>query len=251
MKRSLKIFLFVALVSLVIVGVAGAQSSGLTLKLSRDWGYGGFNNDIEGLFSMHVTGPADLARVEYFIDSTKIGELTQAPFTLQFTTDDYPLGIHTLSAVGYSATGQAYTSNQLSANFVPKQNAMKFILPVLGIVLAAVLLSALGPIFISRGKRKNPLPLGTERNYGVGGGAICPKCHRPFKLPLFTMHLGFSNLAACPNCGKWSLVQRTSIDKLRQAERDELQMAGPSSTGSDKPDEATIKKDLDDSKFQD
>ena len=59
-----------------------AQTGLLTLSLSRDWGYGGLNGDIEGLFSMHVSGPAGLARVEFYIDEIKIGQVSQAPFNL-------------------------------------------------------------------------------------------------------------------------------------------------------------------------
>ncbi|MCX6039408.1 MAG: hypothetical protein NTW99_16285, partial [Chloroflexi bacterium] len=72
------------------------------------------------------------------------------------------------------------------------------------IVFGAILLSFIVPLVMGRGKTQN-LPLGAERKYSVGGG-ICPKCRRPFALPLFSMHLGFSKLACCPYCGKWSAV---------------------------------------------
>jgi len=248
-KTGIALYLGLA-ASLLVVGMALAQSAGLSLKLSRDWGYGGLNGDIQGLFSMRVSGPTDLVRVEYFMDSTKIGELDQAPYNLQFNTDDYPLGAHQLSAVGHSSSGQTYSSNVISANFVPPQSPLKFILPVLVVVVLAILLSALVPILAGRRKGKS-LPLAAERNYGVSGGAICPKCHRPFVLPLFGLHLGFSKLAACPYCGKWSLVGRESLENLRQAEKDELTMSRPSGqVGGPKSDEQD-RKDLEDSKYQD
>jgi len=231
----------------LVAGTVMAQTGQLTLRLSRDFGYGGFNGDIEGLFSMHVTGPADLARVEFYIDSSKIGEVTQLPFNLQFTTDNYPLGIHQLHAVGYSTSGLEYRSNSISANFVPKQSTMKFILPVLGVIVVAILISTLAPLLASRGKRDN-LPLGAERNYGIRGGAICPKCQRPFALPLLSAHLGFSRIAVCPYCGKFSLVRAESIDKLRQAEKAEMGQGA-----ADIPlvsEEDKLKKDLDDSRYQ-
>ena len=96
------------------------RQSQLTLGMSRDWGYGGLNGDIEGLFSMHVTGPADLTRVDFYIDNTKIGEVTQAPFNLQFNTDNYPLGNHQIYAIGYSASGQEYRSNVIIGKFRSK-----------------------------------------------------------------------------------------------------------------------------------
>lgn len=248
MKQICFAFLVAILLSLIAVSEAFAQTGQLTLKMSRDWGYGGFNGDIEGLFSMRVTGPADLARVEYYIDDTKIGQVTQPPFNLQFTTDNYPLGSHQLYAIGHSTGGQEYRSNIISANFVPKQSTLKFILPILGIVLVAILLSTLVPVLVGRGKRAGT-PLGAERNYGAGGGAICRNCHRPFALPLFSAHLGFSKLAVCPYCGKWGLVRVESIDKLREAEKAELEWAKPERL-PDASDEEKLHKEIDNSKYQ-
>jgi hypothetical protein len=248
MKQFRFAMLAALLLSLITVSAVLAQTGLLTLRMSRDWGYGGLNGDIEGLFSMRVTGPADLARVEYYIDNTKIGLVTQSPFNLQFTTDNYPLGNHQLYAVGYSTGGQEYRSNIISANFVPKQSSLRIILPVLGVILAAILLSALVPFLARRGRRTST-PLGAERNYGVAGGGICPKCHRPFALPLFSVHLGFSKLAACPYCGKWGLVRIESIGKLREAEKSELQWAKPEKS-SDTSDEENLHKEIDDSKYQ-
>ncbi|MCX6039409.1 MAG: hypothetical protein NTW99_16290 [Chloroflexi bacterium] len=92
MKKIQFALLIATLVSLLAITAAFAQTEELSLRMSRDFGYGGFNNDIQGLFSMKVTGPADLARVVFYINSIVIGEVTQAPFNLQFNTDNYPLG---------------------------------------------------------------------------------------------------------------------------------------------------------------
>ena len=258
MKKIRLAILAAALLSLFTFFAVYAQTSQLTLKLSRDWGYGGFNGDIEGLFSMHVTGPADLTRVDFYIDKTKIGQVAKAPFNLQFTTDNYPLGSHQLYAIGYSSGGQDYRSNVIIGNFVPKQDALKFILPILGIVVVAILLSTLAPFLVNRGKRSS-IPPGTERNYGLSGGGICPNCHRPFALPVLSAHLGFSKLAVCPFCGKLSLVRVESISKLREAEKAELESAKPEkaeleSAKPEKPpeisEEEKLRKDIEDSKYQ-
>jgi hypothetical protein len=248
MKKILYACLIAIFLSLSTVFSAFAQTAQLTLKMSRDWGYGGFNGDIQGLFSMHVTGPADLARVEFFVDDTKIGEAIQTPFNLQFNTDNYSLGSHQLYAVGYSASGQEYRSNVITGNFVSQQSSIKFILPILIIVLVALLLSAFVPFLASRGKHTS-IPLGAERNYGSGGGGICRNCHRPFALPLFSAHLGFSKLAICPFCGKWNLVRLESIDKLREAEKAELEWAKPE-TNLEPSDDESLRKEIDDSKYQ-
>jgi hypothetical protein len=248
MKKIKLAFLAAFLLSLMVVFGVYAQTSQLSLNLSRDWGYGGFNGDIEGLFSMHVTGPTALSRVEFYIDDIKIGEVSKTPFTLQFNTDHYPLGSHQLYAVGYSTGGQEYRSNVIIGNFVPKQNTMKILLPILGIIVVAVLLSALVPFLVNRGKRSN-IPLGTVRNYGVGGGGICPNCHRPFALPMLSAHLGFSKLAVCPFCGRFSLVRVESIKKLREAEKAELESAKPDKQ-IEVSEEEKLSKEIDDSKYQ-
>jgi hypothetical protein len=248
MKKLQITFLAAFLLNLFVFITAFAQTESLTLKISRDWGYGGLNGDIQGLFSMRLTGPVDLARVEYFIDDTKIGEVTQPPFTLQFNTDNYALGDHQLHVIGYSNTGQIYHSNIITANFVPKQSSAKVLLPVMGLILVAILLSALVPFFSGRAKHAS-IPMGAERHYGVGGGGICPNCHRPFALPMFSVHLGFSKLAICPFCRKLSLVRVESINKLREAEKAELESAKTEEPS--KRHEEEVRKDLDDSRYQD
>lgn len=236
------------LVTLFLVFSANAQASQITIQISRDWGYGGLNGDIEGLFSMHVSGPADLRRVDFFIDDSQIGEAVQAPFNLQFNTDNCPLGIHHLYAIGYSTSKQEYSSNVISGNFGPKQSTLKLVLPILGIVVVAILLSAFVPILANRGKRAS-IPFGAERKYGVGGGGICPKCHRPFALPLVSAHVGFSKLAVCPFCDKWSLVRVESINRLREAEKAEMELAKPENI-PEVSDEEELRKEIDDSKYQ-
>jgi hypothetical protein len=245
--KKIQIAAFVSLIAaLFVILSAGAQSTDLTLKMSRDWGYGGFHGDIQGLFTMKVTGPADLAKVSFYIDDTVIGEATKAPFNLQFNTDNYPLGVHKLYAVGTSTGGWEYRSNVINAEFVPASSASKTVFPILAVVLGAVVISALIPLALNR-KVKN-LPMGAERNYGAAGGAICPRCHRPYPLSFFTPHFGFTKLGVCPYCRKVSLVRPESIVKLREAEKAELggdQVAVPEESEAEK-----LKKELDNSKYQ-
>ncbi len=241
--------LFAALLAILFPLMGAAQTQQLTLKLSRDNGYGGFNNDIQGLFSMKVTGPSDLSSVDFYIDETKIGQVDQSPFNFQFTTDNYPLGNHQLSAMGVSSTGLEYRSNVITMNFVSKQAAGKMIFPILGVILLVILLSVILAFFGSGHKHKD-LPLGVERNYGAGGGGICPNCYRPFALSFFSPHLGFSKLARCPYCGKVGLVRIASIAKLHQAEQAELTVLEPKGLPGNSEEE-TLRKEIDDSKYHD
>ena len=248
-KKLVALILFIT-ISMVITHSVAAQNEELTLRLSRDFGYGGFNNDIQGLFSMKVSGPDDLERVVFYIDSIIIGEVTKSPFNLQFTTDDYPLGQHNLHAIGFSSNGKEYSSNVITSNFVTAsvgtKAGLKIAVPVLAIVFGAILISFIVPMIMGRGKNKD-FPLGGERNYRFGGG-ICPKCKRPFTLPLFSLNLGLSKLGNCPYCGKWSVVRIQSLQNLREAERAELEWGRPEIP--EETSEEKLKKELENSKFQ-
>jgi DNA-directed RNA polymerase subunit RPC12/RpoP len=249
MKKIRNAVLVTILAAFLAVGAAAAQDQTLTLGLSRDFGYGGFNGDIQGLFTMHITGPANLARVDFYIDETKIGEVNQAPFNLQFKTDLYPVGMHSLYAIGFTTDGQQLRSPSISREFISasasSKNALTLIVPILVIVFGATILSALFPTLTGRGRKKGQP--GMAQDYRFGGG-ICPKCGHPVALPALGVHLMASKLARCPNCGKWSMIRPVSVDKLRAAEAAEQAGSAPQVPGMTEDDK--IKKELDDSKYQ-
>jgi hypothetical protein len=255
MKKFLSIILIFCVLSAVIVSIAYAQSAEqLQLGLSRDFGYGGFGNDIQGLFSTKISNPpANLTRVEFFIDTTSMGEDTTPPFSLQFNTDSYPLGAHVLSAVGYTSDGREIDSNKIQVQFVPASAAttsvIKIILPVVGLILLMGVVSVFLPLMLNKGKMA-ALPLGAPRKYGMGGGAICTKCGRPFPLRLWWFHIGFNKIDRCPFCGKWSFVQTRTLDELRAAEAAELSRAQTSPNVGGETEAEKLKKELDDSRFQ-
>ena len=102
MKKIFSILVITCLLTIISPGFALAQSTDqLQLGLSRDFGYGGFGNDIQGLFSMKIKNPPqNLVSVEFFIDTTLVGTDAESPFAVQFNTDSYSLGEHSLHAVG-------------------------------------------------------------------------------------------------------------------------------------------------------
>jgi hypothetical protein len=254
MKKLFSIVLLVVLLFALSASIAAAQSTPqLQLGLSRDFGYA-LGGEIQGTFTISIKNPPDnLSRVTFYIDSTSMGEVTQSPFRLQFNTSSYALGAHTFSAIGYTTGGTELASNTISAQFVPAsagtQVILKFVLPVVGLILILALVSVAVPLITSKGKLKG-LPLGAPRNYGVGGGAICPKCGRPFPLRLWMINIGFSKLDRCPFCGRWSLVRRASLDELREAEEAELSQAQSGTTVAGESEEDKLKKDLDESRYQ-
>lgn len=255
MNKLLRIFLITCLLIVLTTSAAFAQSTNqLELGLSRDFGYGGFGNDIQGLFTMKIKNPpGNLSKVEFFIDSKLMGEDTQAPFSLQFNTDSYTLGLHDLAAKGYSSDGTTISSNIIKANFVPasagSQAIVKVVVPIIGLVVIMILISFGLPLILNKGKL-SALPLGAQRSYGIGGGAVCPKCGRPFPLRLWFINLGLSKIDRCPYCGKWSFVRPRSLADLRAAEAAEITQAQPETPITGETEGEKLKKELDDSKYQ-
>lgn len=249
MKKIMVATLITILFSLALLPVVSAQSEELTLSLSRDFGYGGFNGDIQGTFSVKASGPANLERVQFYLDETLLGDDTEAPFAVQFVTDNYPTGAHVFSAVGYTADGKQLKSQTISALFVSKEEgtnaAFKMILPILAVVFGALAITAItSMINVRKGKR---LPAGATRSYTFGGG-ICPKCKRPFGFQLLSMNMIVGKLAPCPHCGKWSIVKRASMSDLHAAEQAELDTE--KGHVFEASEEEKLRKELDDSRYQ-
>jgi hypothetical protein len=235
---------------MLAVSPAFAQGEGITLELSRDFGSSFGTGDIQGLFSMKVTGPENLVRVAFYIDDTMIGEDTASPFGIQFSTDDYPLGMHNLYAIGYTSDGQELPSRLLTGNFISAGegwDALSSIILPLAVILLVVILAVIVPAITTRGKLEH-LPLGAERAYGFRGGAICPKCHRPFAMHLYGLNLGLGRYDRCPYCGKWSMVRSQSLAKLREAEGVELTWTQAEASQISERDR--LRKEIEDSKYQ-
>jgi hypothetical protein len=248
------LLVLIGLIALPIYDTAWAQEQeALTLSLRRDFGYSSGTGKIQGTFTLKVEGPESLARVVFLIDGQEMGEVTRAPFELKFQTGAYPLGVHTLSATGTTTDGQELQSNEQRREFVPAeegwQAAGRIAVPIISVVFLVMLFSFVLPLVLGRGKRSQ-LPLGAPRSYGVLGGAICPKCGRPFAMHIWGFNLVGGKYDRCPHCGRWSLVHHTSPDALRAAEAAELQQAQPPPGPSASAEEA-IRKDLDDSRYQD
>lgn len=237
--------------SLVAVFTALAQSDELTISFSRDFGYSSGGGDIQGLFSIKVSGPDTLTKVAFYIDHTMVGEDTETPFKLQFDTDNFSLGEHAMYAVGTLSDGRELKTKIVNANFVSAsegtQAAVRILIPILGLVVVSLLLAAVVPILT--GRKTIPLEPGTPRNYPMGG-TICPKCERPFAIHLYGVNLGLGKLDRCPYCGKWSMVRRQSLDTLRAAEEAELKSAQKAGSVQGMTEEEKLKKQLEDSKFQ-
>lgn len=252
-KSSLLVLSLTILFSFLIVVPAFAQSSSeLTISLHRDFGYSGFN-DIQGTFTLKASSPSNLSRVIFLIDNQVIEEVDQQPFQVRFNTSSYALGQHTLSAIGYTSEGVELSSNLLRPNFISAeqgwQAGMKIALPILGIGLAIAALAMVGPWLLGRRKPTRSLQ-DFPADYGVMGGAVCPKCRRPFARHWWGINMLFGKLERCPYCGKWSIVRRATPDQLQQAE-DLVRQATANSQLPTLNEGQRLEHDLDDSRFRD
>jgi hypothetical protein len=231
---------------------AGAQEEpALKLHLGRDFGYGGFGQ-IQGLFTLSASGPSDLQRVTFRIDGEPMGEDAEAPFKLQFHTDSYPPGRHALSAAGVTAGRAELGSDEITVEFLSGGAASKattrVVLPIVGLV-AAILVALVVTTLLSA-RRHGSVPLGQPRQYGASGGAICPKCQRPFPLSAIGLNLAFARLTVCPHCRKWVRVRPRRLEELRAAEASELRRAEGSIQAPEVSGEERLRKAIDDSRYQ-
>ena len=244
------------LISLLAVHPAHAQKEQeFRLRLSRDFGYGSLTgNQIQGTFSMHITGPENLTRVVFYLDDQVLEEVDEAPFTLRFITDNYDLGVHALQAIGFTSTGQELRSNIIRTEFVSADQgsgmAIKIVGLTFGVIIFGMVIAVIFGNVLGKGK-KTKLPLGAERRYGAMGGAICPKCSRPFAVHVFSFNLMTARFDRCPYCGKWSFVRRVGLDELKRAEKAELEWATPEPELAANKTESDLLKELDNSRYQD
>jgi hypothetical protein len=225
----------------------------LELNMSRTFGYSNGSGDIQGIFSIRARGPESLERVVFYIDDQVLGEVDEPPFNLTFNTDEMSLGTHVLSATGFTAAGEELQSRQITVNFVSAEEsrnaAVGIILPMMGLVLGILALSAVIPLI--SGRKLKQLPPGTPRNYGLRGGTICKNCGRPFSLNFLSLNMGMSKLERCPYCGKWGLVRSMPVEKLRAAEQAELAQAGGAGRPAAEVEKEKQVKEIDESRYTD
>ena len=231
----------------------GFQEETLQIRLRKDWGFSSGTGKIQGNFSIRTSGPEDLNQVVYYLDDQVLGEVDEPPFTLRFNTDDYPLGVHQIQATGFTETGTELSSNIIKAEFVTAGEGGQFVtnllVPIGVIILIAVGISVGIPLITKKGKKKSLAP-GAPRNYGYSGGAICPKCDRPFSRHIYGLNLGTHKYDRCPYCGKWSLVRRASKDELEAAEAAEIEAAQAGAFTPETSKEDQLRQQIDDSRFE-
>jgi hypothetical protein len=218
--------------------------------VSKNWGYN-LGNELQGRFTFTVTGPQELASATLLIDGREVATGSQAPFRFPLDTGAYEVGQHTLSATGRTQDGQVLRSNDLVVQFVSAGRAteslQRIVLPLVALVLAISVLGTVGSSWLAGRRSHGSTPEG-PRSYGLAGGAICPKCARPFPLTLFQPNMITGKLARCPYCGKWSVVRRASPQALAAAEAAERAAAHP--TVRELSPEEKLRQQIEQSRYQ-
>jgi len=254
-QKLISILVFILLLQGFIIlpahHVLAQEDTSLTLKLNRDFGYG-LGNQMQGRFSYRVSGPDDLERVVFLLDGESIGEDNEAPFRLQFQTDDYALGPHAMSAVGYTSSGIELHSNVIDRKFVSGSNVNN---TELWIIIPVVVLAIGGRIIASRIANRGRHKTGKQALSGVYGGTICPNCNRPYAIHFWSLRLVTTHFDRCPHCGKWKMVHRVPFELL-EAAAEAAEAADATAEANNPPPSPTnpeekFRNQLDDSRFDD
>lgn len=239
------------LVSMSLLGLsfaaAYAQSSALRLSAHRDFGYG-LGNRIQGSFTLSVSGPTDIASVTYYIDEQELGRVDSAPFSLGFSTGNYPQGAHTLRAEARTAGGQTLRSDAMQVELLGGaqawQEVQRILFPLLAVVFG--LIGVQVAISLRAGKQGEYKNL--RGDYGPAGGAICPRCAKPYARHFSSPNLVVGKLERCPWCGKWAVVPRAPAAVLAAAEAAEE--AGAQPTVAPESDEDRLRRQIEGSRYR-
>jgi hypothetical protein len=253
MRKKLFLSLFITIyIALALPHPALAQDSDYRISLRKDFGYS-MGGDIRGTFSMRLIGDEEpVEKVTFIIDDEAIDTITEAPFRLQFHTDDYSLGVHSLTAEITLQDGTILQTEPIQANFISADKEGKFVsttlIGIFGAILVSFLIVAIIQTFIFKKKKGSNGP--HKNQYGLLGGTICPKCGKPFPRHIWGMNLVVGRLDRCDHCGKWVMATRATPAALEAAE--DLIEGSPTPPEEAKlPPEKTLEQRLEDSKYLD
>jgi hypothetical protein len=247
------LFLCILLALWLVCTAAAPRQDGYSIVVNKTVG---FNNgsQIRGSFRAQLVGPNEgISAVRFLVDGQVFAEVFKPPFTAAFQTSDYSEGWHTIAAQVETTGGQVITTPERRLNFVSAQAETDFmrnlVFPLLGGVFALMLVS-FGVRFLAvRGRPNRALPLGARRSYGLKGGGICPRCHRPFGLHWWSINLISGVYDRCDYCGRWGFLRAASASELASAEAAEAAGAQPDEPVREKSEEEKLKELLDNSRY--
>jgi hypothetical protein len=244
---------WILLTSLLLT--AFGQSPDYQLNLRRNFGYNS-GKQIKGNFTVSIVGATgNIKSVRYTLDGKLMSEVNQSPFSLTFETTNYAYGDHELGATIQLLDGNTLTATPKAVEFAtPDQEAASvsgIILPIVGLL---VLITGGGLAFqflVLRNRPFKELAPGTQRNYGLTGGTVCPRCHRPFVFHWWSLKLVGYKYDRCEFCGKSGMMRMMSHSALRAAEQAELTSMNAAPAITQKTEEDKLKDMLDQSRYTD
>lgn len=207
--------------------IVSAQDENFTIHVRKDFGYG-LGNAIQGRFTIRLVGDdTQVEQVTFLIDDEVVGTVGSAPFSHQFSTDEFESGTHRLSAEVDLVDGRVEKTPYLQFNFLSQQESsqqIKYSFIGIGsaIVITLLIAVAVQALVINK-KPKGAHPPGLPRDYGLLGGTICLKCGRPFRRHIWGVNLLVRRLDRCDHCGKWVMTVQATPSALRSAEEAELE----------------------------
>ncbi|GAB4268645.1 MAG: hypothetical protein Kow0080_11740 [Candidatus Promineifilaceae bacterium] len=240
------VFLTTLLIFILSSPLLAQGTTELQLRLRRDFGTS-LGGRIAGTFSVSISNPPDdVVRVLFLLDGEPMGEDDTPPFRLQFQTAMFPVGVHTLTAVGYTQDGHQYTSTTIQREFAESSELNSV---VIWIVAPLLLLTAVGSLIANWIANRNNT--GTKVPTGILGSTVCPNCGKPFAIHIWSPHILGNRLDRCPHCKKWSRVTRASPQALQKAQ--EAIQSPPTITPPPPPPsnpKDDLRRKLDDSRFE-
>jgi hypothetical protein len=204
-----------------------AQEEGYRVHVRKNFGYN-WGNDIQGRFAISLVGDEEnVESVTFYVDEVMLGGDNEAPFEVQFNTQDFDDGNHQLFAVVSLKNGSVVKTTALSYDFLNRnetnQQVSKLLIGIGVAIVSTLLVVGLIQMLMIKGKSEPNRQPGEPRNYGLLGGTICPKCGRPFRRHIMGINLLVGRLDRCDNCGKWVMTTRATSEALQKAEQAELE----------------------------
>jgi hypothetical protein len=246
--RALALILIALAVLNPSLAAAQAEDPPLRLRLNRTFGYGGIGQ-IEGTFTLEITNEEEheLDRVEFVFDGEVVYVDDSAPFSFRFQTGQFSSGMHVMTAVGYTEDGPPLNATTYQREFLTQEAARnataRLLLPLLLGIGALTLIGVGLPVLLGRKGTFKP------GQYGAAGGAICPRCAKPYSRHVLSPNLLAGKLERCPHCGKWAIVRRATAAELQQAEA-ALKGEGTSEVTSLESEADRLRRQIDDSRYE-
>ena len=147
-SRSSKVYSVLMIVIFLILVFLVTESSqnfdsvqaepSLSLSYYKNNGYG-FGNDINGIWTITALVSQNVSYVTFYLDNQLQQNDSSSPFSWNFNTNNYTLGLHTISVTAYDSLGEAETV-EVQRNFVgfPTELLVGIIGLVVGIIVVLV-----------------------------------------------------------------------------------------------------------------